>query len=86
MQKSSCVNRTYIKQWDRQGTSYPPQADTVYDNETVSRVKEAVGWGYPQRTICIQISLLKWLEIKRPLCKVLLAKGIPLRQRVSDAS
>jgi hypothetical protein len=33
--------------WDGKGTSYPPQADQVYDHETVSRTKEVVGLGYP---------------------------------------
>jgi hypothetical protein len=46
--------------WNGKGTSYPPKKDKVYDHETVSRTKEVVGWGYPQRAIfCIQIARQK---------------------------
>jgi hypothetical protein len=43
--------------WDRQGISYPPEANKMHDNETIPRVKEDVGWGIPQPGIfCIQIA------------------------------
>jgi hypothetical protein len=42
---------------------YPPQADQVYDHETVSKTKEVVGWGHPKLAIfCIQIAQQKDLN------------------------
>jgi len=40
------VKKNFLCYWDRQGTSYPPQADTVYDGAAVPIAKEDMGWGH----------------------------------------
>ena len=42
----SRVKGYFQRIWDRQGTSYPPQADTVYDGAAVPIAKEDMGWGH----------------------------------------
>jgi hypothetical protein len=41
------VNDKSNKNWDSQGTSYPPEKDTVYDRQTIPGDPEDLGRGYP---------------------------------------